>query len=290
MVPPLLGRTTKLEKEQQRNAFWEVITLSWRQSIEFNTKNNCAANQEMMSKVRSSYGIIAGKISNPDIERVLTSTDFTLMEPDTCSRVLESAIQSFINTIDPLPLPAKVPSFDKGELAYNKYCASCHGDNGNGKAELSKYFLPEQVLLRRSAATSLAPIYVYSIALTGLNGMPGFADKLGQDELWDLAYFVASFVDVADSSAECSPLNIEMQQLTLFDGSMLKEKFGANECQVRALRTDVSNLNHTRRAFDYSSVAEDPKFKKYGLILLGVFVFLAVFFTFISSITRSRVK
>lgn len=105
----------------------------------------------------------------------------------------------------PIPLPEPPPRtpelMAKGREIYQKAeCFKCHGTKGRGDGPSAlglkdSWGVPIQPSdLTRSLKRGSTPKAIYQTLVTGLDGspMPLYQDALSEEELWALAYYVAS--------------------------------------------------------------------------------------------------
>ena len=92
--------------------------------------------------------------------------------------------------------PAAPPSQAAGETIYKENCATCHGEDGKGKVEKARDFTDADYL--RAAA----PVDFFQTTTGGRNTMPGFKDKLSDEQRWSVVYYLWSFSVKADMLAQ----------------------------------------------------------------------------------------
>src|SRR5207244_9759598 len=102
----------------------------------------------------------------------------------------------------PIDVPAEPPdtpeSVSRGRVVYDESgCAGCHGEGGRGDGPTARGLQDEWGmpirpgdLTQERMKCGSAPIEVYRVLMTGMNGtpMPSYADALTSDETWDLAH------------------------------------------------------------------------------------------------------
>ena len=89
------------------------------------------------------------------------------------------------------PVPKDQDSIDRGKALYRKYCAACHGKNGQGNGALAKNLTTKPAdLVERSAHHSDGD-FAWKIT-NGRGAMPAFKDQLSENEIWDLTNFIKS--------------------------------------------------------------------------------------------------
>ena len=89
------------------------------------------------------------------------------------------------------PVPKNQDSIERGKALYRKYCASCHGKNGQGDGPLAKNLTPKPADLVERAAHHSDGDFAWKIT-NGRGAMPAFKDQLSEAEIWDLTNFIKS--------------------------------------------------------------------------------------------------
>ena len=89
------------------------------------------------------------------------------------------------------PAPKNQDSIEGGKALYRKYCASCHGKNGQGDGPLAKELTPKPADLVERAAHHSDGDFAWKIT-NGRGAMPVFKDQLSEAEIWDLTNFIKS--------------------------------------------------------------------------------------------------
>ena len=75
-----------------------------------------------------------GKIDNPDLNAVVTST---------VTSTGNTLVTSFPNDIDEFPIPVTKELVDRGQDRYNIHCIVCHGPVGNGDGMVVRRGFPK---------------------------------------------------------------------------------------------------------------------------------------------------
>lgn len=106
------------------------------------------------------------------------------------------------------------PDLDQGEALFERHCAACHGENGDGKGDAERYLLPKArdftvgVFKFRSTPSGSPPTDedLYRTVNNGIAGtsMPSFA-RLSRQELESVVAYVKSFSDIFDDEDLVEP-------------------------------------------------------------------------------------
>jgi mono/diheme cytochrome c family protein len=72
------------------------------------------------------------------------------------------------------------------------HCATCHGNDGNGKTEIGQNLYPKSPDLRQSETQNLTDGQIYCIIHNGirLTGMPAWGRSGNDDDSWKLVLFI----------------------------------------------------------------------------------------------------
>lgn len=95
--------------------------------------------------------------------------------------------------------PKKTPALvAKGQAAFAKYCASCHGPKGEGDGPAAKALKPKPRNLVTEPLQRPKVTGVYDTLSTGVKGTAMIAFKhLSEEDRWALSYYVLSLKDGA---------------------------------------------------------------------------------------------
>lgn len=89
------------------------------------------------------------------------------------------------------PTPKNQESIEKGKALYRKYCASCHGESGQGDGPLANKLRPKPADLIERAAHHSDGDFAWKIT-NGRGAMPAFKDQLSANQIWDVTNFIKS--------------------------------------------------------------------------------------------------
>lgn len=85
--------------------------------------------------------------------------------------------------------PSQKPSAQTGNNLYKEeQCTSCHGVDGKGTVPGARDFSDADYLRGES------PLRFFQVISDGRGSMPGFRDRLSEDERWDLTMYIWHFV------------------------------------------------------------------------------------------------
>lgn len=79
-----------------------------------------------------------------------------------------------------------------GAALYKKHCATCHGEDGKGKAALANMFKiePEKLDLTTSDVKNNTDEELLKAINDGINKMPAYKDKLNQEEQKEVLKYI----------------------------------------------------------------------------------------------------
>jgi high-affinity iron transporter len=92
-------------------------------------------------------------------------------------------------------LPLSTPSLERGRRLYVDACSSCHGPHGRGDGPAGVGLQPPPSdFTHRARSLELSLFALYSTISLGIQGtaMVGYADRFGEDQRYDLAFYVGS--------------------------------------------------------------------------------------------------
>ena len=96
--------------------------------------------------------------------------------------------------VRPNPVPYSEFSFAAGKTIYAVRCASCHGDNGDGKgSEAGRYATKPQDLRDAKVMQAMTDGELFWKISVGHRPMPGFKNRLSEDERWKVIDFIRTF-------------------------------------------------------------------------------------------------
>jgi putative copper export protein/peroxiredoxin len=102
------------------------------------------------------------------------------------------AIEAYPETYRKTPVPFDAVSIANGEILYSENCATCHGPQGKGNGILSRTLstmLPDMVMEPHVEEHTAGDLYHWITFGMEDTDMPGYADKLTEEDRWDLVNF-----------------------------------------------------------------------------------------------------
>jgi putative copper export protein/mono/diheme cytochrome c family protein len=102
------------------------------------------------------------------------------------------AIEAYPETYQKTPVPYDAVSIANGEKLYRENCAACHGPQGKGNGILSRTLstlLPDMLMEPHVEAHTAGDLYHWITFGMEDTDMPGYADKLTEEDRWDLVNF-----------------------------------------------------------------------------------------------------
>ena len=90
------------------------------------------------------------------------------------------------------PLMTDAQNIEAGKTLFNKYCASCHGEDGKGKTETAARMKSKPADLTASEMHGITDGEIYYVVTNGIkkSGMPSFKARTATDERWQLTLYV----------------------------------------------------------------------------------------------------
>jgi len=92
------------------------------------------------------------------------------------------------------PFPPSSEALAAGSEVYTKHCRSCHGPSGDGKGEkASELSVAPGDFTDASKMDRLTDGELYWQTTKGRRPMPEFADKLNEQQRWDVVDYIRTF-------------------------------------------------------------------------------------------------
>jgi len=91
------------------------------------------------------------------------------------------------------PIKATKASIQKGKEIYEKKCALCHGDKGDGKGPASAGLNPGPTNFKESHGEKMTDGEHFYKITTGKGGMPSFEKDLPAEERWHVINYINTF-------------------------------------------------------------------------------------------------
>ncbi len=92
------------------------------------------------------------------------------------------------------PIKSTQASIQKGKEIYEKKCALCHGERGDGKGSASAGLNPRPTNFKDSHGEKMSDGEHFWKITTGKGGMPSFGKDLTEEERWHVINYVNTFM------------------------------------------------------------------------------------------------
>jgi mono/diheme cytochrome c family protein len=99
------------------------------------------------------------------------------------------------------PVPASETSLDRGEVLFLRFCAPCHGPNGDGA---SGYIMPAGYVpypLISDRVKAFTDGYIYGMIRIGRGLMPSYAHRISHFDRWNVVNYLRVLQGVASPPA-----------------------------------------------------------------------------------------
>ncbi len=103
------------------------------------------------------------------------------------------SIEAYPETYQRTPIPYDAMSIAHGASLYSESCVTCHGPQGKGNGILSRTFstvMPDMLTEPHTEEHTAGDFYHWLTFGMKDTGMPGFADKYGEEDLWDIVNYI----------------------------------------------------------------------------------------------------
>lgn len=97
----------------------------------------------------------------------------------------------------PNPVPATEASLDRGEVLFLRFCAPCHGPNGDGVSGyiISAGYPPYPLVSDR--VRQFTDGYIYGMIRMGRGNMPSYGHRIGHFDRWNVVNYLRTLQGVA---------------------------------------------------------------------------------------------
>jgi mono/diheme cytochrome c family protein len=104
------------------------------------------------------------------------------------------------------PVAANRETIGAGMMLYMDHCQSCHGENGDGKGQKAeKLSVAPANFTDARTMSSIADGELFWKITEGRRPMPGFKDKLTEQERWQLVVYVRTLAPNPNAGAPAQP-------------------------------------------------------------------------------------
>ena len=155
----------------------------------------------------------------------------------------ESVLQQEVAHASAEPVEASPGLLERGQTLYARYCAFCHGDEGDGQGRLSEWldtkprdFTAGKYKFRSTIGTSLpTDTDLFRTVTRGVPGtsMPSWS-MLSPDDRWALVHFIKTFSQRFEKEQPSAPMAIseppEATDEVLAQGKDLYKQAGCHSC------------------------------------------------------------
>ena len=104
------------------------------------------------------------------------------------------------------PVPSTAEAIAAGRAHFADHCASCHGNDGSGKAAMGRGLYPRAPDMRAGATQRLDDYELFYIIENGirLTGMPawGTGTKEGREDSWRIVHFIRHLPELTEDEIE----------------------------------------------------------------------------------------
>jgi high-affinity iron transporter len=137
-------------------------------------------------------------------------------DPALVREVTESAIPRLVEVFDLRSFPRQRPDPEQAGRLYAENCTPCHGSHGGGDGLRVKDLDPPPARFTDPARMNGTAPYVFYNAITlgvANTAMASFADSLSDQERWDLAFFLWTFLLPPGQRSEAHDVVLSLRDL-----------------------------------------------------------------------------
>jgi mono/diheme cytochrome c family protein len=128
-----------------------------------------------------------------DFQVAIKPQKMPLMPPDGTVPItgrIDDGIRENANSLTS-DVPADTTSLRKGKIAFDTYCAPCHGVSGEGNGTVAKHLpIPPINLTDAAIQAGRSDGAIYYTIRHGGAIMPGYAYALSRERAWDVVHYV----------------------------------------------------------------------------------------------------
>ena len=122
-----------------------------------------------------------GKIDNPDLNAVVTST---------VTAAGNTLVTSFPNDIDEFPIPVTKELVDRGQDRYNIHCIVCHGPVGNGDGMVVRRGFPKPPTYHDDRLRNAPVGHFFDVMTNGWGRMGSYAYQIQPADRWAIVAYI----------------------------------------------------------------------------------------------------
>ncbi len=160
--------------------------------------------------------------------------------------------------------PLRWPNLKNGHNLFQKNCATCHGEAGDGNGPAAISLNPKPIsFFNDKAMAGLSPFHAFNAIRLGVQGtaMPAFA-AFTDTEIWNLSFYVFSIrhkdENVSDVQSDQYDPKSLLQTATLSDEELLKK---ISKKQIAYLRTRSVNEDFQNTLQIARNLLKDAEFE-----------------------------
>lgn len=244
------ARESKEQKEQRSAVFWSFVVALNVTEIRL-AEHDIASAKDWMERARAHFEKIRTRVRNEaevlsELEGLRAQMNSPL-EP-IAEQILRDQLStlrmSVFKGLDDLPIPTETPRLDVAEKVFIQHCMSCHGENGNGKGELtSSLRKPPQSFYDSRRVSFNAPISAYAAGVQGIetSEMPSYRGVLSPLELWSVSFYVAGLPYSDQVKVPCD-VPMDMIQLALNSDLQLTQIISDNSTLIDRCKNSMAWL------------------------------------------------
>ncbi|MBP7415024.1 MAG: cytochrome c [Pyrinomonadaceae bacterium] len=122
-----------------------------------------------------------GKIENPDLNAVVTST---------VTAAGNTLVTSFPNDIDEFPIPVTKELVDRGQDRYNIHCIVCHGPVGNGDGMVVRRGFPKPPTYHDDRLRNAPVGHFFDVMTNGWGRMSSYSYQIQPADRWAIVAYI----------------------------------------------------------------------------------------------------
>ncbi len=131
--------------------------------------------------LQDNKGFYTGKIDNPDLNVVVTST---------VTAAGNTLVTSFPNDIDEFPIPVTKELVDRGQDRYNIHCIVCHGPLGNGDGMVVRRGFPKPPTYHDDRLRNAPVGHFFDVMTNGWGRMSSYSYQIQPADRWAIVAYI----------------------------------------------------------------------------------------------------
>ncbi|MFI5398012.1 MAG: FTR1 family protein [Candidatus Binatia bacterium] len=166
--------------------------------------------QTFLQDARLRWQNLASQLPEGDLTQLFDEASTAVADKATADDVAAKLTQlrqrvSAVSGISEEVYPPKTPSATRGQALFNEYCASCHGQRGDGKGPSAAWLKPPPANFTDAQfMRGETPYDFYHVISLGKKNtaMPAWEEALSVQDRWDLVSYVWTFALDSAGTAE----------------------------------------------------------------------------------------